>query len=70
MNDGPRIAPDKQIWVCTACGKTSKDRYGDPGSSWDESCMLNSILCHADKRITPDGALCWHAVSSQDSERT
>lgn len=39
-----RIAPERQIWICGACGKTSKDQYGDPGTSWDESCMLNSVL--------------------------
>lgn len=42
----PRIAPDGQVWVCGACGKTSKDRYGSAQSSWDESCMLNSVLCY------------------------
>jgi hypothetical protein len=41
----PRIAPTGAIWVCGACGKTARDRYGDPGTSWDESCMLNAILC-------------------------
>lgn len=40
-----RIAPEGAIWVCGACGKTALDRYGDPNSGWDESCMLNSILC-------------------------
>lgn len=39
------IAPAGQIYVCHACGKTSRGQYGtggDPG--WDESCMLNSAL--------------------------
>jgi hypothetical protein len=41
-----RFAPEGKIWVCCACGKTSKDQYGiEPRSSgWDESCMLNSQL--------------------------
>ena len=39
------------VYVCLACGKTSKDKYGDPGSLWDESCMLNSVLCYTDKLI-------------------
>jgi len=32
------------VFVCLACGKQSKDRYGDKPISygWDESCMLNS----------------------------
>lgn len=43
-----RIAPDDAIWVCSACGKTAVDRYGEHGAHspmWDESCMLNAVLC-------------------------
>lgn len=43
-----RFAPDSAIWVCGACGKTAKDRYGEEGENspgWDESCMLNAVLC-------------------------
>lgn len=58
------IAPEGAIWVCGACGKTSKDRYGDAGSSWDESCMLNAILCHAEKRFTKDGLYCWRGFGA------
>jgi hypothetical protein len=39
-----RIAPEGWVWICFACGKRSKDVYGEVGSSWDESCMLNSRL--------------------------
>lgn len=44
-----RIAPDGAIWVCGACGKTSKDRYGDALSDrgWDTSCAMNAVLCKA-----------------------
>jgi hypothetical protein len=51
-NDGTVFAPPGQIWVCGACGKTSRTRYGfddqnqncaTPG--WDESCMMNAVLC-------------------------
>lgn len=40
------VAPEGQIFVCMACGKMSKDKYGDQQISqgWDESCMLNSAL--------------------------
>lgn len=47
------MAPDGQVYVCGACGKISRTRYGfddddknvcQPG--WDESCMLHAILCH------------------------
>lgn len=36
-----------QVFVCHACGKRSKDKYGDEAidKGWDESCMLNSVLC-------------------------
>lgn len=39
------VAPPGTIYVCGACGKTSKDSYNGPGS-WDESCMLNAVLCY------------------------
>ena len=37
---------DGKTWVCTACGKTSKDRYGDIETTrgWDASCFVNSHL--------------------------
>lgn len=60
--DYPDWAPDGQIFVCGACGKTSKSIYGeDPDNpiGWDESCMLNAVLCYEHKR-TPDGL--WMAV--------
>jgi hypothetical protein len=47
-DDKGRKAPDDGIWVCAACGKTAVDRYGIEGphsSMWDESCMLNAVLC-------------------------
>ena len=47
---GNITAPEGQVFVCTACGKMSQDKYGDqaitPG--WDESCMLHAVLCHSD----------------------
>jgi hypothetical protein len=48
------IAPEGKIWVCGACGKTTKDKYaGERG--WDESCMLNAILCDPEKLVWKDG---------------
>lgn len=47
-----RIAPHGAIWVCGACGKTSQDQFGIEGQhsvGWDESCMLNAVLCHLAK---------------------
>jgi hypothetical protein len=39
-----KIADEGNVFVCLACGKTSKDQYGDEkiSSGWDESCMMNS----------------------------
>jgi hypothetical protein len=44
---GNRVAPAGQVWVCGACGKRSRDRYGEHPISrgWDEACMLNAVLC-------------------------
>lgn len=39
------IAPDGQLWVCGACGKSGKDRV----KVGDESCFLNAILCYERK---------------------
>ena len=47
-----RFAGDGEIWVCAACGKTAKDQYGIEGEhsyGWDESCTINSVLCHYPK---------------------
>ena len=48
-----------QVYVCSACGKTSDDKYGDGKHSygWDESCMMHAVLCHEQK---VDGV--WQAV--------
>ncbi len=52
MSKGTTMAPEGQVWICGACGKTSPTRYGfddanknvgQPG--WDASCMMNSVLC-------------------------
>ncbi len=47
------VAPTGQVFVCGACGKRSRDRYGDQAISrwWDSSCMLNAILCYEDKLV-------------------
>lgn len=42
------IAPKGAIWVCGACGKTAKYRYGDNDGLWDASCFLNAVLCDED----------------------
>jgi hypothetical protein len=49
----PDDAPDGAIFVCGACGKTSKSIYGDDTKfgGWDESCMLNAVLCKLDSLV-------------------
>ena len=44
------LAPEGKLWVCHACGKAVRDRYGQEGG-WDESCMLNSVL-YDESRLT------------------
>lgn len=44
------IAPEGKIWVCAACGRTTKDKYGGE-RGWDESCMLNAVLCDEAKVV-------------------
>ena len=52
-----KTADEGNLWVCQACGKTSKDRYGfdgaDPG--WDESCMLNSMEVQKSRLVFSEG---------------
>lgn len=49
-------APAGQVWVCGACGKRSRDLYGEVDAmyGWDESCVMNAVLCyekeHSDDR--------------------
>lgn len=40
------VAPEGMVFVCLACGKRSRDKYGfDPiNRGWDVSCMINSEL--------------------------
>lgn len=42
-------APDGMVWVCFACGKTSKNRVTDWTLGWDESCAFKAVLCHLPK---------------------
>jgi len=50
-----RIAPDGSIYVCHACGKTSRDQYGyskeypETSLGWDVSCVMNSHLYKIDR---------------------
>lgn len=41
------IAPQGAVFVCGACGKRSRDKYGTAAidKMWDSSCMLHAVLC-------------------------
>ena len=52
------IAPLGKIWVCTACGKTSRDEYGfspEHSYGWDESCTLHAKLFDVAKLVRVNG---------------
>jgi hypothetical protein len=53
----PTQAPDGQVFVCGACGRLSKSLYGDAQSSWDESCMMNAVLCHESSVVRAESGL-------------
>jgi hypothetical protein len=38
------VAKPGFVFVCLACGKRSRDKYGDNpiDAGWDESCMMHS----------------------------
>jgi hypothetical protein len=52
-DDGVTLAPKGYIWVCQACGKRARSRYGFDENNkstaidygWDESCMMHAQLC-------------------------
>lgn len=60
MND---IARESHVFVCLACGKTARTRYGfndDDGASnaspgWDASCMLNAKEFPASRLVFSPG---------------
>lgn len=35
-------APEGQVWVCAACGRSNRNRV----HVGDESCFLNAVLCY------------------------
>ena len=61
-----QIAGDGEVFVCVACGKRSKDQYGEQkiDRGWDESCMLNAVLCHDKPSLTKSG-LEWTPVNEK-----
>lgn len=66
MSTGNRVAPPGQIYVCGACGKRSKDKYGEQmiDRGWDVSCMMWAVLCYNPRG--PSGK--WQAVPQPDEK--
>lgn len=66
------VAPEGQVFVCGACGKRSRDRYGfrSVDRGYDESCMLNAVLCHEERqlRVNDRGEMSWVWVAVQNGE--
>lgn len=47
------FAPENKVFVCVACGKISRDRYGNKAitAGWDVSCMINAQLFDEDRLV-------------------
>jgi len=49
------VAPKGKVYVCAACGKRSRDRYGYQKIdwAWDESCMMHAVLVDERELLPP-----------------
>lgn len=58
------VAVRGQVWVCSCCGRRSRDREGTEklDSGWDSSCMTHAVLCYAEPRISSSGKKTYWAV--------
>lgn len=54
--EGTDLAPDGQVWVCAACMKRARSRWGFDANNestvidygYDSSCVSSAVLCYAD----------------------
>lgn len=64
-------AGEGEVFVCQACGKRSKDLYGEKAfGSWDESCMMNAILCKESSVVFHPNGMVIKADPVEESEPT
>lgn len=65
---GNHTAPKGQIYVCSACGKRSRDRYGTERLDrlWDASCMMYAVLCYDDNPQNEMGK--WRVVPKETED--
>jgi hypothetical protein len=59
---GNKRAPEGSVYVCGACGKVSRWRYGvddknrnDATPGWDESCAMHCVLVSEASIAEPTG---------------
>lgn len=59
MSDSESVAPPGHVYVCTACGKMSRDLYGTPGTDtspdWAVSCTVNARLFRESRLVIEGG---------------
>jgi hypothetical protein len=62
-----KLAPMGTIYVCSACGRRSRDICGtvDASSGWDESCRTHAVLCDESSLAIHSGAVCGATSSSK-----
>lgn len=62
-------AQEGQVFVCPACGKRSKDRYGEKkiDHGWDVSCMMHAVLCDEKSLVIEDGRVVKADAISKES---
>lgn len=65
------IAGEGQVFVCDACGKRSKDKYGNQAidAEWDASCMLHAILCDEKSLVIENGRVIKAEPSKKGGEK-
>jgi len=67
---GNQTAGAGEVFVCSACGKRSRDRYGfqaiDPG--WDVSCALNAVLCDESSLVMENGRIIKAQAKKKNTE--
>jgi hypothetical protein len=66
------VAKPGFVFVCLACGKRSRDKYGDDpiDAGWDESCMLHAEELAESRLVLPEGGGRVRQVLSVDGKQT
>lgn len=51
MTPAEEVAPEGQVWLCGACGKTNPTR----SDNWDTSCRTHAVLVYIKSLRYQDG---------------